>query len=201
MLADAVELLPPARLHAVARQYLDLRRLRRDSKKARANLLADAKAFEHASLAGDFYESFEVNSKNFMEQSRGTTHWIAGFRRLLGRCVKQAQKGNEAETRQAFGILFGLLDRLDEGRDDIVFFADEGGAWLVRVDWKTVLPPWFEVLSATAQADEYTRRTTGLLERHCGYESDRMLVVARKIATPAQRQALDRVRRTRGTGR
>lgn len=201
MLADAVELLPPARLHAVARQYLDLRRLRPDSKKARANLLADVKAFEHASLAGDFYESFDVNSKNFMEQSRGTTHWIAEFRRLLGRCVTQAQKGNAADTCQAFGILFGLLDRLDEGRDDIVFFADEGGAWLVGVDWKTVLPPWFKVLSATAQADEYTRRITGLLERHCSYESDRMLVVARKIATPAQRQALDRVRRTHGTGR
>lgn len=44
MLADAVELLPPARLHAVARQYLDLRRLRPDSKKARASLLADVKA-------------------------------------------------------------------------------------------------------------------------------------------------------------
>jgi hypothetical protein len=67
MLADAVELLPPARLHAVARQYLDLRRLRPDSNTARANLIADVKAFEHASLAGDFYESFEVNSRNFME--------------------------------------------------------------------------------------------------------------------------------------
>jgi hypothetical protein len=88
-------------------------------------LLADVKAFEHASVAGDFYESFEVDSKNFMEQSRGTTHWIAEFRRLLGRCVTQGQKGNAAETCPAFGILFGLLDRLDEGRDDIVFFADE----------------------------------------------------------------------------
>jgi hypothetical protein len=39
MLADAVELLSPAKLHAVARQYLDLRRLRPDSKKARASLL------------------------------------------------------------------------------------------------------------------------------------------------------------------
>jgi hypothetical protein len=34
VLAEAVELLPPARLCAVARQYLDLRRLRPDSKKA-----------------------------------------------------------------------------------------------------------------------------------------------------------------------
>ena len=126
MLADAVDLLPPAKLYAVSRHYLDLRRLRPDGQKAGANLLADVKAFERASLAGDFYESFEVNSKNFMEQSTGTTHWIAECRRLLDRCVKQARKGNPAETCRAFDILFGLLDRLDEGRDDVVFFADEG---------------------------------------------------------------------------
>jgi hypothetical protein len=105
MLADAVELLPPARRHAVARQYLDLRRLRPDSKKARANLLADVKAFEHASLAGDVYESFEVNSKNFMEQSRGTrTGSPSSVASSVG-ASKQAQNGNAAETCQAFGIL------------------------------------------------------------------------------------------------
>jgi hypothetical protein len=45
-----------------------------------------------------------------------------------------------------------------------------------------VLPPWFKVLSATAQADEHTRRITGLLEGHCCDETDRILVVARKLA-------------------
>lgn len=54
MLADAVDLLPPAKLYAVTRQYLDLRRLRPDGRKTRANLLADVNAFEQASLAGDF---------------------------------------------------------------------------------------------------------------------------------------------------
>jgi hypothetical protein len=201
MLADAVDLLPPAKPYAVTRQYLDLRRLRPDGQNARANLLADVEAFEQASLAGDFYESFEVNSKNFMERSRGTTHWIAEFRRLLDCCVKQARKGNPVETCRAFDILFGLLDRLDEGRDDVVFFADEGGAWVVGADWKTVLPPWFKVLSLAAEPNEYARRITDLLERHCGYESARMLVVARKLATPAQRQALDRLRGTCGTER
>jgi hypothetical protein len=64
-LAGAVELLAPARVH-LARRYLDLRRLRPDSKKAGASLPADVKAFEHASLADDSFESFEVNCKNFM---------------------------------------------------------------------------------------------------------------------------------------
>ena len=123
MLPDAVELL--AGQAARRCPAVDLRRLRPDSKKARANLLADVKAFEHASLAGDFYESFEVNSRNFMELSRGTTHWIE-FRGLLGVCVKQARKGNAARPVRPSVSCSGLLARLDEGRDDVVFFADEG---------------------------------------------------------------------------
>ena len=84
-LDEAIDLLPPAKLHKIVRKYLDLKRLHPDSEKAtKASLLANVKAFEKASLAGEYYESFDVNSKNFMEQSRGTTHWIAEFRRLLG---------------------------------------------------------------------------------------------------------------------
>ncbi|MBI1875842.1 MAG: hypothetical protein HYS05_18420 [Acidobacteria bacterium] len=185
MLDDAIDLVPPAK------RSLDLRRVRPDKEKARmANLLADAKAFETASLAGDYYESFNVNSKNFTEKSRGTTGWIAECRRLLDRCVEQAKTADPAELCQAFGILFGLLDRIDDGREDIIFFADEAGAWQVGVDWEKVLPPWFNVLSATADPEEYGRRIVGLLKHHYAYGSARMLAVARKIATPEQRQAL-----------
>lgn len=193
MLDDAVDLLPRAKLYAVARKYLDLKQLRPNTKKAtKGNLLADVKAFERASLAGEYYDSFDVNSKNFMEKSRGTTHWIAECRRRLDRCVAHAQTEDPAEVCQAFCIIFGLLDRLDEGRDDVVFFADEGGAWQVGVDWKNVLPAWFTVVSATTEPEEYAQRITGLLERHYSYGSTRMLGVARKIATPAQRAALRR---------
>ena len=45
--------------------------LRADAKRKGA-LVADLKKFEKASLAGDFYESFNVNSKNYMDRSKGT---------------------------------------------------------------------------------------------------------------------------------
>ena len=192
MLDEAIELLPSTKLYVLAQKYLDLKRLRPDTKNAtKRNLLADVKTFERASLAGEYYDSFDVNSKNFMEKSRGTTHWIAECRRLLDRCVTHAQTGDPARVCQAFGIIFGLLDRLDEGRDDVVFFADEGGAWQVGVDWQQVLPAWFTVLSATTEPEEYAQQITGLLERH-SRGSTRMLGVARKIAMPAQRAALCR---------
>src|SRR6266498_5537880 len=88
MLDDAIELLPPAKLHKIAKKYLDLKRLRPDMEKAtRPGLLADVKRFEKASLAGEYYESFYVNSKNYRQQSAGTGAWIAEYLRLLVRGV------------------------------------------------------------------------------------------------------------------
>ena len=192
MLHDAIELLPRAKLRKVVGKYIDPRRLQPDgSKAARANLLAEVRAFEKASLAGEYYDSFDVDSRNFMEKSAGTTAWIAECHRLLDRCADQAGKSPPADVRQAFDIIFGLLDRVDEGRE-IVFFADEAGAWQVGVHWEKVLPPWFRLLSATAAPDEYGQRIVGLLKHHYDYGSARMLAVARKTATPPQRQALSR---------
>jgi len=191
MLDDAIDLLPPAKLHQIAKKYLDIKSLRPDSEiKTKANLLAAVKAFDKVSRAGDYYESFMVNSKNCMEQSTGTTAFIAEYRRLLDRCVTEEKKAKPAEAREAFDILFGLLDYIDECNDDVIFFADEGGSWQVGVDWERVLPPWFRVLSATASPEEYAERITALLEHHYNYGRDKMLAVARKTATPEQRKAL-----------
>src|SRR5438093_5397812 len=62
-------------------------------------------------------------------------------------------KSNPTEVRQAMDILFGLLNHIDKGDDDVIFFADEGGSWQVGVDWAKVLPVWFKVLSATAEPE------------------------------------------------
>lgn len=191
MLDEAIDLLPEAKLQKLAKRYVDPATLQPDSK-AKANLLSDVKAFEKASLAGEYYEDFDVNSKNYMDQSTGTTAWIAECERLLNRCVAQEKKGDPAEVRQAFDIIFGLLDHIDECLDDVIFFADEAGSWQVGVEWDKVLPPWFKVLSATAEPEEYADRITELLEHHCGRDNKKMLAVARKTATPAQRKALSK---------
>jgi hypothetical protein len=191
MLDDAIELLPLAKLHKIAKKNLDLKRLRPDGEQAtRPSLLKDVKLFEKASLAGEYYESFAVNSKNYTEQSRGTSAWIAEFRRLLERCVINAKTSNPVEVRQAMDTLFGLLDHIDQGNDDVIFFADEGGSWQVGVNWPKVLPAWFKVLSATAEPEEYAERIAALLSRHYSYGRDKMLAIARRTATPDQRKAL-----------
>ena len=191
MLDDAIGLLPLAKLHKIAKKYLDLRRLRPDPEKAtEATLLADVRLFEKASLAGEYYESLAVNSRNYTQKSAGTSSWIAAFRRHLDRCVAEAKTGNPMEAREAMDILFGLLDHIDECHDDVIFFADEGGSWQVGVDWARVLPAWFKALSVTATPEDYAQRITALLSRHYSYGRDKMLAVARRTATPPQRKAL-----------
>jgi len=191
MLDDALELLPPAKLNKIAKKYIDLQRLRPDAEKVtKASLLTDVQLFEKASLAGEYYESFSVNSRNYRQQSAGTSSWIATFRRLLDRCVTSAKKENPTEVREGMDILFGLLNHIDEGHDDVIFFADEGGSWQVGVDWARVLPAWFKVLSVTAGPEDFAHRVTALLSRHYSYGRDKMLAVARRTATPPQRKAL-----------
>ncbi len=194
MLDDAIDLLPTSKLHQIAKKYLDLKRLRPDAEKAtRPALLTDVKRFEKASLAGEYYESFNVNSGNFMQQSAGTSAWIAEYGRLLDRCVMNATKSDPAEVRGAMDVLFGLLNHIDEGNDDVIFFADEGGSWQVGVEWAKVLPAWFKVLSATVEPEEYAKRVSALLSSHYHHGREKMLAIARRTATTNQRMALAKI--------
>lgn len=196
ILDEAIDLLPPAKLCNLAKKYFDLKELRPDAEHAKTrSLLKDIQRFQKASLAGEYYESFDVNSKNYMEKSAGTRAWIADYRRLLERCVNAAKESDPLEVRHAMDILFGLLDHIDECHDDVLFFGDEGGSWQVGVDWEKVLPLWFRVLSATADPNDYAQRIVTLLSSHYQYGQDKMLALARRTATTPQRKALDEVNR------
>lgn len=186
---EAIDMLPRAKLLKLVKPFVDPAQLRPD-RRTRGRLLADVKAFQKASLADEYYEAFNVNSKNYREMSAGTRTWIAEYERLLDRCAAQAARSDPAEVCQAFDILFALLDRLDEDPDHVVFFADEGGSWQVGVDWGKVLPAWLTCLSTTAEPDEYARRVVETVEKYQDYNRGKLMVKARKVATPAQRQAL-----------
>ena len=206
LLDDALELLTPAQLEQVAGKYIELAPLRAEGGVGQpAALLAQVQAFERASLAGEYYEDFRVDSHNCTAKSTGTSAFISDFHRHLDRCVAAAagsQAGAErAEVCQAFEVLFGLLDEIDKWEKDIVFFADEGGAWQVNVRWEAVLPAWFGPLSQTADAEVYAARVVWMLERHCAYAAAKLLAEAAQAGTPAQRQALERAAAGRGLGR
>lgn len=82
MLDEAIELLPPIKLAKLVGGYLDVKQLRPDSHDNKT-LLEEVRAFDAASRAGKYYESFDVNSKNYTTKSIGSAR--AGSRRLGGR--------------------------------------------------------------------------------------------------------------------
>lgn len=142
MLDEAIDLLPPAKLAKLVGRYLDVKQLRPDALEKK-NLPAEVRAFHTASRAGKYHESFDVDSKNFMEKSKGTRAFIADCNRLLDRCVNQAPKGDAAEIREAIELILDLLRHIDECHDDVTFLADEAGSWQVGVDWAMVLSALF----------------------------------------------------------
>lgn len=193
MLDEAIDLLPPGKLLKLVGKYIQIERLRPDAQTrgTKRSLLEDVRVFDAASRAGKYYVSFNVNSKNHMEISTGTRAFIAECLRLLDRCVVEAAKDSPADTHAAFDTIFALLRHIDEGHDDVVFFADEGGSWQVGVDWKRVFPGWFRCLSRSVNAEDFASAVVATVDAFEEHARATHLTAARKLATTEQRRALD----------
>jgi hypothetical protein len=163
-------------------------------KRGAAPLLEEVRRFHDASLRGEYYDSFDVNSKNFMDKSKGTEAFIAEFDRLIGKCVHAAVKGPLAPVREAFELLFALLRRLDEDPDSVVFFADEAGSWQVGVDWREALPAYFRCLADGTSSEDFAREVDRAISDFSDYERPRHLTAARRAANAEQKAALRRLR-------
>ena len=197
LLDRAIDLLPKTRLPALIDGYLDPEDLRPDRAAGGTGLLAAVVAFHDAGLAGEYYEDFMVDSRNFMETSDGTATWMEECRRLFDRCVATANRRPGEEVREAFEILFGLLRHVDEGEDDVVFFADEGGSWQVGIDWRTVLPAYFTCLAGTVDSAEYAVGVEDVIRDFGNHDRAHHLKAARAAANPDQKRALRRKRTRR----
>jgi hypothetical protein len=192
----AIELVPKATLKALVSDYVLVDNVAEASATPNA-LLNELQKFHVDSMAGRYFEDFEVNSRNCTEQSRGTDAFIAEFKRLLRECISAADSGQYEVARQAFELLFGLLRHIDEGHDDVIFFADEGGSWQIGIDWRSVFPPYFRCLAETAAAEDFARSVDQAIEDFAEHDRPQYLRSAHAVASSAQRAALEPV----GTGR
>ena len=111
--------------------------------------------------------------------------------RLLNACSPK----QNAKSLLPFEVLFELLRHIDSGSDDVIFFADEGGSYEVRVEWEEVLPSWFKCLSATAGPKEYARKVVEVIDEFASCESQELPAEARRVATPEQVRAFKKPRR------
>jgi hypothetical protein len=131
-----------------------------------------------------------VNSRNYMEKSRGTETFIAEHSRLVDACLRAEQNGELETAAEGLGLLIDLMREIDQCRDDIVFFADEAGSWQVGVLWDRVLPAWFRSLSPTTEPYEWAETVVDALNDFASYQMDEILAAARKAGTAEQREAL-----------
>lgn len=181
----AIDLVPASQLGKLAKGLSSRQRVQPE-----ADLVDAVKRFRDASHRGEYYDDFQVNSKNYMEKSRGTEAWIAECERLFERCAKAGARLPAVKVREALTALMELLKHVDGGHDDVVFWADEGGSWEVGVDWARVLRVWFRCLAATAGPEEYAREVVGAVDRFAGYDRERHLKRALAVGAPEQRTAL-----------
>jgi hypothetical protein len=187
----AIEIVSRAKLTALVGDMVRLD----DFAEGRRRLLDEVRKFHEASLRGEYYDSFDVNSKNFMDKSEGAEAFIAEFERLVGKCVRAAEKGPRPPVREAFEQLFALLRRIDEDPDSVVFFADEAGSWQVGVDWRAALPAYFRCLADGTSGDEFAREAHRAISDFADYERPPQLTAARRVANAEQKAALRRFTR------
>ncbi len=187
MLGRALEQLSDEQLCTVVADYLRPEDLRPDDDEP-TTFAGEVLDFHQRSVRGEYYESFDYNSRNYHGQSAGTAGFIAEFTRLLERCVVASNSGAEASAE--FALLFDLMDKIDECNDDIVFFADEGGAWQLYVDWRVVVPAWCTCLAKTTTAQGFADAVLNLIQNHARCQRDELVAVAASVGTPEQRAAL-----------
>ena len=156
------------------------------------SLLDETREFVRASQRRDYFDDFEVNSKTWRDVSAGTKNWLRTCERLLTRCAKEAQRETAAETLEAFELLFSLLRYIDDGHDDMIFFADEGGSWQVGVDWVKTLPAYFACLAACSEPDDYACKAEKAIRELDDYHRARLLRSAKRAGTAPQKKALAR---------
>ena len=185
----AIDLLPDDAFPELIADYVHLRDVLADEA-TQPDLLRAIREFHRESMAGRYYQSFNVNSRNCMEKSRGTAIFIAEHSRLVDACLRAERAGDLDTTAEGLELLIGLMREIDRCERDIVFFADEAGSWQVGVLWDRVLPAWFRSLSPEMDAHEWAETVVDALNDFAGHQMSELLAAARDSGTPEQRAAL-----------
>ena len=149
----ALDELTPDAMARVFKNHVHLDRMR-ITQAVPPTLLEEVEDFHARALRGEFYEVLHHRHRG-PDESRGTQVFHATFGRLEQRCVEAPRVGHEAEIRRAFELLFDLMRQIDECRDDIVSWSDEGGAWQLGVDWPAVMAAWCPCVAAASTLEEY----------------------------------------------
>jgi hypothetical protein len=97
-------------------------------------ILTTIEQFYEKSMAGYYYEPFDINSKNFSDIPEETDAWFDEISDYLEDSSRLTDQGEHEMAVQCFKLLHELIDKMEDG-DEIVF-ADEYGTWMITGDEK-----------------------------------------------------------------
>lgn len=189
----AIELMPAAQLSTLLSEFVPLTSHPSDSDNAVVSLLDEVRAFYEAAMAGKYYEAVAINNQGRQIQSQSTDAFIADFDRLLRECIRASDKLVDTTATVGFELLFGLLRHIDEGNDDVLFFADDDGISTIGINWRTTLPAYISSLARTSLPDEFGHTVDATIEDFVREDRPYYLAVARNAASDAQRISLDAI--------
>ena len=187
----AIELMPAAQLSTLLSDYVRVETSPTEANHVPVSLPDEVRVFYDTAMAGKYYETVEINNRSGQEQSEGTDAFIAEFHRLLQKCIQAAHQEVPAGLRESFEFLFGLLRHVDEGNDDVLFFADDGSSLDVGVNWCAALPAYFNCLAKTSSPEEFARTVDKAVADFVDYDRPWYTDAARKVGSDVQRIALD----------
>ena len=196
----SIELLPATQLSALLGDFVQLTAQPAEAGNAPVSLLDEVRAFYDAAMDGKYYEHVEIGGEGRPQQSRGTDAFIAEFDRLMRNCVRVSEEDIEPAVpdnfwrgvRDCFELLFALLRHIDEGNDDVLAFADDGSSLDVGVNWRVVLPAYFECLAETeaTSPEEFARAVGQVIADFAEHDRARYMDAAYTAANDAQRIAM-----------
>jgi len=129
-----------------------------------AALLEEVEQFRRDSLAGKYYQSFMINSKNWAHIPDKTDEWFDRLGDLLKDSSKLTGQGNHAEAVACFDRLYTLIEAMESGDKEIVF-ADELGSWMIPVREEVWVADYLISLAATTTPDEFAAKAIPLIRR------------------------------------
>ncbi|OYO27676.1 hypothetical protein [Janthinobacterium sp. PC23-8] len=189
----AIELMPAAQLSTLLSDFMRLAGRPVEAGKPPLSLPDEVRAFYEAAMAGKYDEAVAINNQRRQIQSESTDAFIADFDRLLRECVRVSDNLADSTAKASFELLFGLLRHIDEGNDDVLFFADDDGISSIGINWHAILPAYISSLARTSLPDEFGHAVDATIEDFAREDRPYYLAVARNAASDAQRISLDAI--------
>jgi hypothetical protein len=153
-------------------------------------LLDEIEGFRRESLAGTYYEPFNINSKNWMHIPEETQEWFECLGDLLKACCQLTRQADHLHAVTCFGILYELIEALESGEE--IVFGDEIGSWMIPGDEKQYIAAYMASLAAVTSSEEFSAAALPLIRRDGWHSfSAQAYPSAVRAANEAQRAFLE----------